>query len=79
MEAIKQMKTQHTHWNADEGNDDDSVIRYFFDRNYSGGASVTLDHSGSLVFEGYNHSVVIENIGTKNERVIIKNAADLVV
>ena len=79
MEAIKQMKKQHTRWNTDEGNDDESVIGYFFDRNYSGAASVTLDHSGSLVFEGYNHTVVIKNIGCRKEKVVIKNAADLVV
>lgn len=72
-------KKSHTQWHIDEVNDGELEIAYFFDRDYSGGASVTLDHEGSLVFEGYNHSVVIENIGTKDERVIIKNAADLVV
>ena len=71
-------KKDHTAWTKDDFSDE-SEIGYFFDRNYSGGASVTLDHSGSIVFEGYKHSVVIENIGTKDERVVIKNAADLVV
>lgn len=80
LEAGRQMKRQdHTRWNLDEVNDDESVICYFFDRNYSGGASITLDHDGSLVFEGYNHTVVIKNIGCRKEQVVIKNAADLVV
>ena len=71
-------KKNHTEWMKEDGFSEDD-IGYFFHRNYSGAANVTLDHEGSLVFEGYNHSVVIENIGTKDERVIIKNAADLVV
>lgn len=71
-------KKVHQEWIKDEFSDEGEV-GYFFDRNYSGGASVTLDNDGTLVFSGYNREVVIKNIGTKNEQVVVKNAADLVV
>lgn len=71
-------KKEHKEWMLCEFSDE-GQIGYFFHRNYSSAASVTLHEDGSLVFEGYNHSVVIENVGKKNERVVIKNAADLVV
>jgi hypothetical protein len=52
---------------------------YFFHRNYSGVAHVTLDTDGSIVFEGYQRKVIIRNIGTLKEQVVIEKAADLVV
>lgn len=52
---------------------------YFFHRNYSGAACLTMDVDGSIVFEGYQRKVIIRNIGTDKEEVVIENAADLVV
>jgi hypothetical protein len=67
----------HQEWLIDESCEDDD-IGYFFSRNYGGVASVTLLNDGTLVFDGYHRKVVISNIGTENECVVIENAADLV-
>lgn len=71
------MSKKHTAWVKDEFCDSEEIA-YFFDRDYCGGASVTMS-GGTLVFEGANHTVVIKNIGKKKEKVIIKNAADVVI
>lgn len=80
MEAAKAMREEQVHkqWISDDFNDEGDV-GYFFHRNYSGAAHVTLSNDGSLVFEGYNRKVVIKNIGSRDEKVIIENAADLVI
>ena len=65
-------------WMIDESCDNDD-IGYFFSRNYGSCASVSLLRDGTLVFDGYCRKVVIKNIGTEREQVVIENAADLVI
>jgi hypothetical protein len=52
---------------------------YFFHRGCGGVAHVTLDTDGSIVFEGYQRRVIIRNIGTLKEQVVIGQAVDMVV
>ncbi|NCW09666.1 MAG: hypothetical protein EBW40_07955 [Gammaproteobacteria bacterium] len=69
----------HQEWMIDDSTSDDDIgIGYFFSRNYGSAASVTLYHDGTLVFDGYHRKMVIKNIGTEREQVVIENAADLV-
>lgn len=71
-------KKIHQEWMIDESCDE-SEIGYFFSRNYGSCANVTLLHDGTLVFDGFQRKIVIKNIGTEREQVVIENAADLVV
>lgn len=60
--------------------DEDDEVSYFFHRPVGGGAVACVSLEGDkIVFNGYNHQIVIENIGTSRERLVVKNAADLVV
>jgi hypothetical protein len=70
------MSKVHQDWLIDESCEDD--IGYFFSRNYVSAASITLLNDGTLVFDGYHRKVVIKNIGTEREHVVIEKAADLV-
>ena len=73
MEAAKAMREEQVHkvWMKDDFSEQGD-IGYFFHRNYSGAASITLSDDGSLVFEGHNHKVVIKNIGSRDEKVSVK-------
>lgn len=66
----------HKEWSKSH-HDYQGEFTYFFQRNYSGCATVVLSDDGTIVFEGRNHSITIKNIGTSREKIVLKNAADI--
>lgn len=68
-------KKVHQEWVVDESSEPND-IGYWFSRNYGSCAGVTLHADGSLVFDGLCHKVIIRNIGTENEQVVIENTTD---
>jgi hypothetical protein len=63
---------------ADENCEFHDEVGFFWHRNYNSVANVTLLADGTLVFSGSNYNLEIQNIGTDQEKVVVKNAADLV-
>ena len=50
---------------------------FFWHRDHNAVASATLYHDGVLEFSGSNHRVLIENIGTPEEKVLSYRIGDL--
>lgn len=45
---------------------------FFWNIDHVGRGEVTLNRDGSLVFVGKNHELIISNIGTDSEQIVIK-------
>lgn len=69
----------HREWMVDDSCDPDTGVGYYFSRNYGSCAEVILLHDGTLVFDGLVRKVMIKNIGTENEQVVVEKGADLIV
>lgn len=60
---------------------EENEVLYFFHPVEGGGgqAYVSISNDGTIEFSGYHRKVVIKNIATENEKVVIEAAADVVV
>jgi hypothetical protein len=54
---------------SDFNTEEDTTYTWFI--NYNPKAVITMTSDGSLVFTGEKHTVIIKNIGSNNETVII--------
>lgn len=60
---------------CDFSTDKDRGFTWF--RNYQGVATATLSYDGYLQFDSGKHRVLIENIGTPDEKVFVTDISDL--